>query len=320
MIRLRGYVLPILIALLVITSLVTPQVLCENKPIVVTTTSVLGSIVRDLAGDLVDVIVIATPTICPAHYDIKPSDVEAVKRAIAIFYHGFEPWVETLVKASGTKAKLVKIPGPWNTPTELAKRYRAVASALEEVLGVKLSERLSKCLKAINETAAKLKALAERYRFSEYRVVCMKWQVPFIKWLGFQIVATYGPPERLSTREVVEIERTAREKGAVLVIDNLQSGTWFGRSLAEKLGIVHVALTNFPGTEPGLNNVTSIMRYNVGKLIAAIKEVEVLSKVRSYLAELTTLRNLMYVLIIAIVAELAVIVILVMLYLRIRRR
>ncbi len=52
------------------------------------------------------------------------------------------------------------------------------------------------------------------------------------------------------------------------------------------------------------------MRYNVEKLIAAIKEVEVLSKVRSYLAEFTTLRSLVYVLIIAVAAELAVIVIL----------
>jgi len=100
-----------------------------------------------------------------------------------VLYHGFEPWVETLVKASGTKAKLAKIPGPWNTPIELAKRYRAVALALEEVLGVKLRGGLSKCLKAINETGAELETLAER------------------------------------------------------------------------LGIVHVALTSFPGTELGLNNV-----------------------------------------------------------------
>ena len=61
-----------------------------EKPLVVCSTTVLGSIVQELAGDSVDVQVIASPSICPGHYDVKPSDVYAVGEADLIFYHGFE--------------------------------------------------------------------------------------------------------------------------------------------------------------------------------------------------------------------------------------
>ncbi|RLE74320.1 MAG: manganese transporter, partial [Thermoprotei archaeon] len=61
-----------------------------ERPVVVCTTTVLASMVRDLAGDLVVIEVIASPAVCPAHYDVKPSDVEAFGRADLILAHGIE--------------------------------------------------------------------------------------------------------------------------------------------------------------------------------------------------------------------------------------
>ncbi len=248
----------------------------QEKPIVVCTTSVLASIVKDLAGDMVEVEVIASPSICPAHYDIKPSDIEKIRHASLVLYHGMEAWVNNLVSAAGVDVPVVKIPGPWNTPAVLKDRYNAVARALEDNLGIDLSERLDKCLRAIDDTAEWLGDYAEKHGFSNTPVVVMAWQKPFVSFLGFKIVAVFKPPEMVSAKEYEEIISNATREGALLVIDNLQSGVELGRKIAGEIGAVEVALTNFPETAPGLNNMTEVMKYNAELLGTALGEAKML--------------------------------------------
>ena len=82
---------------LIVCLLFLPLNNAENEKIrVVTTTSITGSIVEDLAGDKVEVYTIANPSLCPAHYDLKPSDIEIATKADILIYQGFEPWVEQI--------------------------------------------------------------------------------------------------------------------------------------------------------------------------------------------------------------------------------
>ena len=249
-----------------------------DKPIVVTTTTVLESIVKDLAGDKVSVVVIASPAICPAHYDVRPSDVEAFRIADLILAHGIEPWVEDLKKASGSEAPIVYIKGPWNMPDTLKQRYSEVANAIEEHLGISVSDKLSKSLSEIDEVKQRLQGYAEEHGFKNTPVVSMMWQKGFISFLGFKVVATYRSPEMVSAKEYSEIIENATKYGAVLVIDNLQSGVELGEKIASEVGAVEVALTNFPGTAPGLNNVTEVMKYNARLLAEALVEATVMKE------------------------------------------
>ena len=264
----------LLIFVILVLFLLTPlsNLACaESKPIVTTTTTVLASIVKDLAGDKVYVDIVASPAVCPAHYDVKPSDVDKFRRASLILYHGFEPWVKSLKEASGTKAPLVKISGPWNTPDNLKKLYVSVADALKEYLGIDVSSRLNKCLKSIDNVAKWLKDFAEKNGFINTPVVVMLWQKAFISYLGFKIVAVYRPPERITPKEYQSVIENASKYNARLVIDNLQSGSDLGVKIAEEIGAVEVALSNFPGTALGLNNVTEVMKYNARLLAEALK-------------------------------------------------
>ena len=88
----------------------------EEKPIIVCTTEVIGSLVRSYLGDRVDVVVLVNPSLCPADFDIKPSDVYAIRNAeIAVlsndtritavladvFYHHGRRTVHQLVREWG---------------------------------------------------------------------------------------------------------------------------------------------------------------------------------------------------------------------------
>ena len=260
----------------------------ENKPIVVASTSVLASIVEDLAGDKVRVVYMVSPSMCPGHYDVKPGDVVTISEARLVLYHGFEPWVKELIGAVNStgswNGSLVRISGNWNTPDSLKKLYIRVAEALKDSLGIDVSARLEKCLKKIDEVAEELKNIARENNFENKPVVVMLWQKPFVEYLGFKIVATYGPPEKLSPKDISIIEENATRNHAILVIDNMQSGTELGSKIARDIGAVHVVLINFPDSVPGVNNVTQMMLYNAKLLAEAVHDYK-------YIAENTQLRS-----------------------------
>jgi len=263
----------------------------KEKPIIVCTTSVLASIAKDLVGDKAIVEVIASPAVCPAYYDIKPSDVETFREADLILMHGIEQWVKALKEASSSNAPIVEIPGTWNAPDTLKERYEAVAKAIEDNLGIDVSDRLSKCVNRIDDLGKYLKEYSKGHDFEGVPVVCMAWQVAFIKYLGFKIVATYGPPEKVTAKEYSEIIKNATSAGAILVIDNIQSGTELGKKIALEIGGVEVALTNFPGISPEINNITAMLKWNVEKLADALAKVNLQREVNVLKEQLDTYRT-----------------------------
>ncbi len=248
--------------------------------LVVTTTSVISSIVSDLAGDLVNVTYIVPPSLCPGHYDVKPSDVDLIRRADLILKHGImgEYWLGELIESANRTGDLhvpvVAVGAGWNTPSSAKSLYQSVANALAEYLNIDVSSRLSECLSAIDNVDLELRSLAEEEGFIGTPVVVMRWQRPFVEYLGFNVVAMYNPPEKVSERDIVEIEENATKYGAKLVIDNLHSGVSLGERIANDVGAVHVVLINFPGVVPEANNLTSMMLYNAKLLADGLEEYE----------------------------------------------
>ncbi len=301
----------IAVTLALIVVLLAPQA-CqaasqESKPIVVTSTSVLASIVKDLAGDKVRVVYMVSPSMCPAHYDIKPGDVVTLSKASLVLYHGFEPWIKELVKTVNSTGSwrgiVVKVSGNWNTPDSLKKLYIKVAEALENALGLNVTSRLDECLKRIDQVASELKSIAKENGFEGKPVVCMLWQKPFVSYMGFKIVAVYGPPEKLSPKAVSVIEENATKNHAILVIDNMQSGVEFGAKLARDVGAVHVVLINFPDSVPGIHNVTQMMLYNAKLLANAIHSYKYIVEASHLEGEVKSWRTACIGLIIIVVIE-----------------
>ena len=263
-------ILFILTLFLILTAVVTS--VHAEKPVVVASTTVLASIVEDLAGDQVIVEYIALPTVCPAHYDIKPSDIEKFKYASLILSHGIEPWIDKLVSASGSRALVFKdICKSWSTPSDLKNCYIQVANILEKYLDIPISERLNKSLQTIDEVSSWLKSYSRESGFEGVPVVVMKWQRSYISYLGFNVVASYGPPETVSLKEYSEVVSNATQARAVLVIDNIPSGIDLGIKIAREIDAVEVAIHNFPKTAPEISNVTDMWIYNAKLLANALK-------------------------------------------------
>lgn len=249
--------------------------LSQEKPLVIATTSILANFAEAVGGDRIEVYTITPSGICPAHYDVSPGDIRAVAQASLVLYQGFEPWLEGLIANSGnTDVGQVQVQGTYQIPQEACRMVEEIAEALAEAIpdNAEYFEENSQAYQVkILSLAEELQAEATELDVSEAKVIVMQWQQEFVGWLGFEIVATYPPPEMLSLKEVNELIQTGREQHVALVIDNLQSGIDFGARLAFEVSAVHVVLTNFPGAVPHTSTYLEMLRYNANKLFEALK-------------------------------------------------
>jgi len=247
----------------------------QSKPVVVCTTTILSSFAEEIGGEYVTVEAIVPPGVCPAHYDVTPSAVYLVGNASLILYSGFEPWLESLIEASGnTNVTRVQVGGPWHPYTSALTYVRKVRDALISIMpehSEYFEARAAQVEAEINSTASEILANASLLKVDEVKVICMQWQKAFVEWMGFNVIATYGPPERLSAKEIMELTTEAEKDGVVLIIDNLPSGYTFGAKLASDVGAQHVVLTNFPGAIPNTETYAKMIRYNAMQLFEAVR-------------------------------------------------
>jgi ABC-type Zn uptake system ZnuABC Zn-binding protein ZnuA len=240
-----------------------------ETPIIVCTTSAVGNIVEAFMGDTADVVVLVQPGLCPADFDMKPSDVFAVSNAKILFKQNIpgEQWLDGLLEAAGNEnLTQVVISGAYNTP-QGAKNYISwTGGNLSHILGIDLDSQISEMLGEVDDVSSWMATQAEALDASNVNVICMSWLKTFIESAGFNVVATYNPPETLSTSDITDLLNTAQAENVALIADNLQIDVEFGEQIASEVGAEHLVLTNFPGAIPNTETLPKMLRYNAEQL------------------------------------------------------
>ena len=97
----------VLVAVLLASS--APAFAQTSKIPVVASFTILADFVREIGGDRVDVTSLVGPSGDPHVYDPTPADSRRVAAARLVVVNGLalEGWIDRLIKASGTKAKIV---------------------------------------------------------------------------------------------------------------------------------------------------------------------------------------------------------------------
>lgn len=243
---------------------------------VVCTTSILAHLTEEIAQELVSVTTIAPAGMCPAHFDIKPSQIKAVREAKVLISHNFEPWIENLlVSAERPDINRLILAGPWNIPSGAIAKINQIANILSEQFPQNEQQFLfnaQKIIQNINDSAEDLKAKADHLKVNEYKVITSIHQEPFVQWLGFKVLASYPAPETISVRQFLELLLIGKREKVAIIVDNLQSGTDLGARLASDLKAQQAILTNFPGLIPQTESLVKMLNYNAEQLFKAIGE------------------------------------------------
>jgi ABC-type Zn uptake system ZnuABC Zn-binding protein ZnuA len=272
------------------TSMLVSMTVCglasteDDEVIVVCTNSALADFATNLFGeelaDSVEVEYIMPAGVCPSHFDTSPSDVATIASADVVISLGWEPWLADLLDASGNDDAyqiMCMGLGEWNMPSGAAAHLVAIAEGLSGFApgwtGI-FSGNAANYSAEIAASYESARLQIEALGLNGTKVVTIEWYSVFVTGLGFEVVASYGAPEGLSTEDIMEIAEKCDDPEVAMIIDNLQSTIDFGTNLAAEFGKEHVVLSNFPGAIPGKYTYIENMAYNVDELINAATAYE----------------------------------------------
>ena len=242
----------------------------------------ISNIIQDVAGGKLESRPFIPPGMCPGHYDVKPSDIEALANSKAFFVHNYQQNYENvtgLIEAAQNPdliVTVINITGNWMTPPVQAEAVDEIAQALgelDEEDAAHYQEKAAERVQAILDKGQEVKSILLEAGVEEVKVICAEMQAGFVGWAGFDIVATYGRPEDLSVADVEQLVVEAKEAGVALVIDNLQSGaTATSKIMAQDIGAIQVTISNFPGGFDNTEIWEKAIDKNIDLLLEALDE------------------------------------------------
>ena len=278
---LRGRAMACLAAMSVLLSAIFFSTASAEDEVVniVCTNSALADFAINVFGEelesSVSVEYIMPAGVCPSHFDTSPSDVVAIASADVVISLGWEPWLTDLLDASGNDDAHEIICmglGDWNIPSGAAAHIAVIADGLTKFApdwADMFEGNAADYSARIEESYEYARLQMESLGLNGTKVVTIEWYSAFLTGLGFEVVASYGAPESLSTNDIMEVTAKCDDNEVSMVVDNLQSTVDFGANLASEFGKEHVILSNFPGAIPGKYSYLDNMAYNVGELANA---------------------------------------------------
>ena len=259
----------------------------EGENSVVAGSSHIEVILEDLAGDWVTVRSLFPPALCPSQFDMKPSHINALRTSEAVLLH---PWQEAMgnvqeglrtARTPEEQVHILDIEGNWMTPEVQRAASERIAELLEPLKPANgaseedgLSQRLEERIALIEAKAAEGREALDGLDAEGVAVLCNEMQADFLEWAGFEAAGVYGAPEDLSVAAIERLLVQGEEAGALLVVDNLQSGDpGAGARMARELGAGHAVLSNFPRAVTETSTWEATFEHNITQLTEALEDV-----------------------------------------------
>jgi len=278
------FVLSVL-AVLVLAALLLP-LSCTSSSVasvdIMAGSSLITNIIQDVADGKLEPRTLIPPGMCPGHYDVKPSDIEALANSKGLFIHDYQENFKNitgLIEAADNPNLIVRVldvKGNWMAPPVQAEAVDKIAQALGEIDQENSAHYQKKAAERAQAILAKGEGVKNRLLeagVEEVTVICADMQAGFAEWAGFDVLAIYGRPEDLSVAEVENLVVESKEAGVALVIDNLQSGaTAASETMAQDIGAAQVTISNFPGGFEDTETWEKALDKNVDLLLEALEQ------------------------------------------------
>jgi len=245
----------------------------EARIALAVTTTILDSMVHDVAGDAVRTRCLVPPRSCPGHFDLKPGDLEQIAACRAFIRHDYQSHLDQKLRAAAKDARVIVVESQVSqaTPEGYLAGCRVVCGRLKELCPASaemFDARLAETTERVRRVEAELRPQLEP--LNGKAVLASQHQKGFCEWAGLKVIATFGQGEDMSFKELSELLDSGRKGGAVAVIGNVQRGSREPRAIAEMLRLPVVILSNFPDPEAGQKGFVDLLRDNCRKLLEGI--------------------------------------------------
>jgi zinc transport system substrate-binding protein len=245
---------------------------------VVTSTSLMECIVKEVGGNLVDVVNMVPPNQHPGNFDVKPADIQKLASAKLFLLHGWpgEGYAPKLIASANNPNLTVfsaNVDGNWMIPSiqlTATDRVAAILSQVDRPNAAAYQKSAEAYKKVIQSTESDIKARLAAVNASSIKVIASERQADFLQSAGFNVVGTFQGPQDLTPQIVKNLVDKGKSAGVTLVVNNLQDGQDAGKAIAQELGIKNLNLSNFPGGFAETDTWEKAIEYNVDIIIKAL--------------------------------------------------
>ena len=240
---------------------------------VVSTTSSISSVLKEIGKEKLNVITLIPPGNCPGHFDIKVKDIQILEKTPFLFAHGYENYLEKIkrcIKNPDFKIYILKEKENWQIPSvhlEILKETFKILSTLFPKEKNYFYKNFLRVKGKIENFEKEIKRNMEENELIGKKIICNKYLTDLLQYLGFKVVDTYGRKESLTPRKISSLIEKCREENVEIVIDNFQTGSDTGKVISEQLKIHHVVFSNFPYVFKNTEDLTKTLKENIKRIL-----------------------------------------------------
>ncbi len=243
-------------------------------PDVAVTSTYLACAVKDVAGDATPVLALAPPGMCPGHFDLRPSQVQALRRCRLLLRFGFQESLDAKIGGAaegGPAIRAVTVAEGMALPATYVGVCEQTAAALAET-GPAEAFDVNARLRAIRERMARLgfdaRNEARAGRLAGRGVVASEHQAAFCRWLGLEVATTFTASDTTTAADISRAIAAGEKAAATLIVANRPEGRRVADALADRLNARVAVLDNFPA-EAAASGFDAMVRANVRALVEA---------------------------------------------------
>lgn len=251
---------PVFVVALLFVLLLTPTVAFaheaatppgEDSPRILASTAWVAAIAQAAGAKNVDILA-SFELRHPPERDFRPSDIVRATEADIITWAGYENFINQIVEAAEIpETRIVRV-STQNNPTHLINLTRELA----EQWGTEAEQRKWEAdfTNLINE----IEQAAIAQNVASVRVITTGHLTPFLEWLGYDIIETFGFEEMTPVRL-----RQLQSLNPDIIVDVWHNPT--AESLGEVTDALYAPLINFPGRD-NTRTLIDVFRYNAQRL------------------------------------------------------
>lgn len=264
-------------ARLAVAVLLSATISCDRPaagasgPTVAVSNTYLEAALHDVVGPAVPVVRLAPPGACPGHFDLRPSQITALRASRLVLRFDFQADLDQKLGATATRGPriaAITVPGGLCEPASYLAACRQVAEATVDaglLERTTADARLTAILQRLDELSAWARGRVSEAKLDGTAVVTSRHQAAFCRFLGLTVVATFTGADTASIEEINAAIRGGAPARAVVA--NTPEGRRLADALGQRLGVPVIVFDNFPAEAFGGTGFDALVRGNVERLV-----------------------------------------------------
>lgn len=245
----------------------------DGKQQIAVTNSYLFCAVQDICGGSEEIVSLASPGMCPGHFDISPQLTRQLAGCKLLmrfdFQQGLDGQLKRFIDRGLAVEPVVGLPGLC-IPETYAQTCREVCQILSRHFPAhqdRYQNRLLEICRRMKAAAVELQTQMLDKGYNGLEVVSSVHQAAFAQSLGLNVIGTFVGQDIATPAVIQKCLENANGRKILCVIANQQEGTQLAEAIASRLSTKVVVFSNFPDIEPSGTGFDTMLHQNIKNLI-----------------------------------------------------